>query len=143
VTEDPRKHLEFTQQVVARMGNNSFSLKGWSVTLLAAIFALAADKANTVTIWVALLPVIVFWALDAYFLGQERLYRMLYDKLRKLSQEEWDELGECRYSLTPSDFDLHPESLTTVMARSTIMALYGTLLASVVIFGVVLRCYRT
>jgi hypothetical protein len=139
MTEDGRKHLEFTQQVIARMGNNSFSLKGWSITLLAAIFALAADKANTTTVWVAIIPVLVFWILDAYFFAQERVYRALYDKLRKLSDDEWNNLGENRYSLNPADFDLKPESLTTVMVRPTALVLYGTLMASVIAFGAILR----
>lgn len=142
MTDDGRKHLEFCQQVINRMGNNSFALKGWSVTLLAAIFALAADKAKVSTIWVAILPVLVFWALDAYFLGQERLYRSLYDQLRKLDNTQWEALGERRYSLTPSDFDLQCESLRAVMQRATVAALYGSLLASVVIFGLILHVLR-
>ena len=30
------KHLEMIQAVIVRMGNNSFLLKGWSVTLISA-----------------------------------------------------------------------------------------------------------
>lgn len=37
------KHLEMIQAVINRMAQNSFLLKGWSVVLTAAIFALAAD----------------------------------------------------------------------------------------------------
>jgi hypothetical protein len=142
VTEDGRKHLEFTQQVIARMANNSFSLKAWSVTLLAAIFALAADKANTTTLWVAVLPLFVFWILDAYFLGQERLYRALYNKIRTLTDAQWVALGANCYSLTPSDFSLTSEPLIEMMIRPTIAALYGTLLASVIAFALILRCWH-
>jgi hypothetical protein len=35
-------HLQMIQAVITRMGSNSFLLKGWSVTLVAALFALAA-----------------------------------------------------------------------------------------------------
>ena len=43
--EDKRKHLELVQGVINRMASNSFMLKGWAVTLVAGIFALAAtDK---------------------------------------------------------------------------------------------------
>ena len=34
------KHLEMIQAVITRMAKNSFLLKGWSITLTAAIFAL-------------------------------------------------------------------------------------------------------
>jgi hypothetical protein len=33
--ESELKHLEFIQGVIARLANNSFLLKGWSVTLVA------------------------------------------------------------------------------------------------------------
>ncbi len=36
------KHLEMIQGVVNRMASNSFQLKGWSVVLVSALFALAA-----------------------------------------------------------------------------------------------------
>ena len=36
------KHLEFIQAAINRMAGNLFMLKGWSVTLIAALFALAA-----------------------------------------------------------------------------------------------------
>ena len=35
-------HLQLVQAVITRMGSNSFLLKAWSVTLVAALFALAA-----------------------------------------------------------------------------------------------------
>ena len=36
------------------------------------------------------MPVIVFWGLDAYYLLQERLYRSLYDRVRKTEEENID-----------------------------------------------------
>ena len=35
-------HLKMVQAVITRMAGNSFLIKGWSVTLVAALFALAA-----------------------------------------------------------------------------------------------------
>ena len=35
-------HLQMIQAVITRMAGNSFLIKGWSVTLVAALFALAA-----------------------------------------------------------------------------------------------------
>jgi hypothetical protein len=75
------KHLELLQGVINRMAGNSFLLKGWSVTLVAALLALAAGKANPLLVSVALLPVLAFWGLDGYFLAQERLFRKLYERV--------------------------------------------------------------
>lgn len=76
------KHLEMIQSVVSRLAGNSFSIKGWSITLVAALIALAAKDANERYAAVALLPALCFWGLDAYYLREERLYRKLYDAVR-------------------------------------------------------------
>ncbi len=84
------KHLEFIQGVVNRLGNNSFLLKGWSMTVLVAgsllMVRLRPDK--PLLALTLLLPVIGFWLLDAYFLWQERLFRDEYNRVR--DQEETD-----------------------------------------------------
>ena len=81
--DDPTiKHLELIQAVVTRLAQNSFSYKGWAVTLVAAILALGAAANRPLYFLVALVPIIVFWGLDAYYLRQERLFRKLYDAVR-------------------------------------------------------------
>jgi hypothetical protein len=72
-------HLGFIQAIITRMGLNSFLLKGWSVTLVAAIFALAAKQADRRFVLLAFFPIAVFWLLDAFFLHQEKLFRSLYE----------------------------------------------------------------
>ena len=75
-------YLQMIQAVIARMAGNSFLIKGWSVTLVAALFALAAANTNALFVYLAYFPSFMFWALDAYFLRQERLFRKLYDDVR-------------------------------------------------------------
>lgn len=84
------KHLELVQGVINRMASNSFMLKGWAVTLVAGIFALSSKDADKLYFLVAYVPVIVFWGLDAYYLLQERLYRSLYEKVRKTEENDID-----------------------------------------------------
>ncbi len=72
------KHLEFIQAVISRMNNCSFLLKGWSVTLVSALFALSAKDADVRFALIAYFPAIVFWILDGFFLYQEKRYRQLY-----------------------------------------------------------------
>lgn len=88
--ENKRKHLEMMQAIIERMAGNLFFLKGWAITLIAALFALAAKDANPKYIVVAYFPVITFWILDGYFLHQERLFRALYDHVRKLDESAID-----------------------------------------------------
>lgn len=82
------KHLELIQAVISRLAQNSFALRGWAVTLVAAIFALSAKGANQWYFLIALIPALTFWGLDAYYLRQERLFRKLYDTVRALDPEE-------------------------------------------------------
>lgn len=84
------KHLEMIQGIINRMGSNSFSLKGWAVTLVAGIFALAAKDTDKMYFLIVYIPVIVFWGLDAYYLKQERLYRSLYSKVAKTQEDKID-----------------------------------------------------
>lgn len=88
--ENKQKHLEFIQAVINRMAGNSFLLKGWAITLVAALFALSAKDTNQSYIFIAYFPVIIFWILDGYFLSQERLFRDLYNHVRKLDEKEID-----------------------------------------------------
>src|SRR3954470_5394625 len=80
---DRIKHLEFIQAIIARLANNSFLVRGWTITIAAAFFAVLANKPNALIAAVLLLPIAAFWVLDGYFLWQERLFRRLYDAVRR------------------------------------------------------------
>ena len=84
------KHLDFIQAAINRMAGNLFLLKGWSITLIAALFALAAKDSNKLYIVIAYFPLFIFWALDGYFLSQERKFRALYDYVRTLNESQID-----------------------------------------------------
>ena len=83
MTDEQVKHLELIQGVIARMQRSSFILKGLSVTLTSAIFALATNASAPRLVPIALLPALIFWLLDGYYLYQERLFRKLYDDVRQ------------------------------------------------------------
>ncbi len=70
------KEIDLIQDIIKRMASNSFMIKGWTITLVVATLLLKGSK---VQVFIAFIPLITFWFLDAYFLWQERLYRKLYD----------------------------------------------------------------
>ena len=84
-------HLGFIQNIITRMGTNSFLIKAWSVTLVAALFTLASKDANKSFMVLAYFPVLFFWILDAYFFHQELLFRKLYEKVAigEISSDEF------------------------------------------------------
>jgi hypothetical protein len=89
MTEDQRKHLELMQAVITRMAGNSFLIRGWSVTLVSALFALAAKDADRTFVMVSYFPCVMFWCLDAFYLSQERKFRSLYDAIRQRSETDF------------------------------------------------------
>ena len=85
--DDKIKHLEFIQGVVTRMGSNSFQMKGWMVAIISALLAIYANGQNRLYALFGLLPVFIFWGLDAYYLQQERKFRGVYNDVAGLSKE--------------------------------------------------------
>jgi len=79
VADDRLKYFDLIQGAISRMAANSFLLKGWDVTLTAAILGLAAKDAKAGIALVALVPVLAFWGLDAYYLTLERKFRALWN----------------------------------------------------------------
>lgn len=75
------KHLEFIQGIINRMNSNSFSIKGWTITIVSALLALYANSSNVTYIFIAIMPTILFWFIDAYYLRQERRFRGLYNDI--------------------------------------------------------------
>jgi hypothetical protein len=55
--------------------------------LLSAILVLTAKDKIFAMGWIALIPIVIFWLLDGFFLRQERLFRKLYDKYRIQPQD--------------------------------------------------------
>lgn len=88
MNEFKMKHLELIQTIITRMATNSFMIKGWSITLVSALFALAAKDADARYVIISYFPVSTFWLLDGYYLFQETLFRRLYDKARDTSQPD-------------------------------------------------------
>ncbi|WP_164015231.1 hypothetical protein [Pyxidicoccus trucidator] len=121
-SEDKRKHLELIQGVINRMTSNSSSLKGWAVTLVAALFALSSQDADQRYAYIALLPAFAFWMLDAYYLQQEKLFRDLYNDVRQKPGTD--------YSMDTSGFAR--ESLNEAAARPALAAFYIPLLLAVI-----------
>lgn len=77
------EHLDYLQNTINRMSHNSFLIKGWTITFISLLFILAVNGSNYWLLILSLFPLICFWGLDAYYLRQERLFRELYNFVRK------------------------------------------------------------
>lgn len=134
------KEIDLIQACIQRMSRNSFMLKGWTVAIYAAILALmkltidgTLDNPDTSWVdytrnwqWIAVLfsfivPLLVFWVLDAYFLRAERKYRIMYSWVLK---ERKEGNVEYQYDLETSRFDGQVASVFKTMFSKTLAVFY-------------------
>lgn len=93
--EAARFHVEMSQGIITRMASNSSNCKNWCITVITAILALYASKDNCppLLILVALIPNLLFYLTDCFYLGLERLFRKKQEsfnkKINNLGSEEW------------------------------------------------------
>lgn len=131
------KHLELIQAVITKMANNSFLIKGWCVTLVAGLLALSAKDSNHTLVFIAYLPLLMMWGMDAFFLRQERLFRKLYDECRGTLDAPAD------FSMSTAGFEEQAQPWIRVMFSKTLLLFYGTMAVALLTATFVLRGWHT
>ena len=121
------KHLDFIQNVINRLATNSFLIKGWSVVLVSALFALAAGGSKVAFVYLAYVPAVVFWGLDGYFLMLERAYRRHYDRVRVRKPEDID------FSMDIGDLRGGFSAWSDATLSKTLIPFHGALIGAVLI----------
>lgn len=118
------KHLEFLQNVITRMNFNSFLIKGWTMTLVSALFALSAKDANVNYVLVAYIAIPVFWVLDGFYISQERQYRDLYKVVATKTEAEID------FNMDATSFCKGDRTWLAGIFSKTIIPFYGISIAT-------------
>jgi hypothetical protein len=114
------KHLEFIQDVITRMNNNSFQMKGWMVAIVSALLAIYASTQNNRFVLVAIVPVVIFWFLDTYYLWQERKFRGLYNDVAGITKNNTIDL----FAMRPDLYAGGKYSYMNVFGSVTIVLVY-------------------
>ena len=123
--DDKRKHLEFIQGVINRLSSNTFLFKGWSITIIVAVFTAMVTTQNYNLLWLNLGAIIIFWFIDAYYLMLEQAYRKLYDKVAETDAEKID------YKMSVKQF-IGFSAWLTAFKRPVLLMFYGTILIVVI-----------
>lgn len=105
------------------MNVNSFLIKGWAVTMVAALFAFAAKDSELKYIFITFLSTPMFWLLDGYYLSQERQYRELYNQVRVQLEDAID------YDMNASSFNVGKNRWMSSVFSSTLIIFYGLIVA--------------
>jgi len=129
------KEIELIQNVIKRMAFNSFMIKGWAITLVVVALLL---KGTGYQIWIAFIPLLVFWFLDAYFLWQERLYRKLYEWVvnNRLKTNEY------LFDMNAYRFKEEVQSKFRIMFSVTLGWFYGSIAILIIIYALTLLIMR-
>ncbi len=125
------KHLEFIQAVIIRMNSNSFLIKGWMITLVSALFALAAKDANVRYVLVTYIVIPAFWILDAFYLSQGRQYRSLYDEVRARAEVD--------FSMDASAYNRGRNTWLEAAFSKTLLAFYPVVVAITLVVAFIIR----
>ena len=126
------KHLEMIEGIIDRMGNNSFQLKGWAITLISIIGALASQGSDKRFFFLVFIPLIAFWGLDAFYLHVERKYRELYKKI--CSKEE----NEIDFNMSTEEINL---CYCDALFSKTELFFYASIAIAIVILAHILKVF--
>ncbi len=84
-----QSYLGILQGVITRMATNSANAKSWCIALVSAIVVIIAGKGSPQYVWISVVPIVLFFSLDAYYLGLERQFIVLYNEfIRKLHADD-------------------------------------------------------
>jgi hypothetical protein len=125
------KEVDIIQDIIKRMAFNSFMIKGWAITLVVVALLL---KGTEYQVWIAFIPLLVFWFLDAYFLWQERMYRKLYDWVINNRLKTDGHL----FDMNAYRFKDEVQSRFRIMFSITLGWFYGSIAILIVVYSVLL-----
>ena len=136
--ENKIKHLEFIQTVITRMNQNSFQIKGWMITIVSALLALYASSGKQIYILVAIVPTVIFWFLDKYYLQLERKFRGVYNVVAGLSPED-SRVDVRDFEMPIQKYQCGRYCYFNVLISRTILPLYGVVIIGLVIAYIMLK----
>lgn len=130
--ENKIKHLEMIEKIIERMAKNSFQLKAWGMTLVTAVCALGTKEVDKRFIWIAFIPLVGFWLLDAYYVQQERRYKVLYRNVCGKKEEEIDFNLDTRHILF-TDEETESVCFFKCLISTCVSLFYGALIIALII----------
>jgi len=137
------EEIKIIQDIIKRMADNSFKIKAWAITLIVATLLIKSHLNNAA---IALLPLLTFWFLDAYYLQQEKIFREIYkDKILNKSNnaETMFQINTLSYKkFVPNIFLIMIWNKSITPLYSTILLLLFMLMSSKTI-GEVVSCLKS
>ncbi|MFX0139041.1 MAG: hypothetical protein ACFFDN_35695 [Candidatus Hodarchaeota archaeon] len=124
------EEITIIQNIINRMGNYSFLIKGWTIALVSVTLLIRGEKTH---IFIAFIPLVIFWFLDSYFLWQERMYRKLFDWVIKNRLKT----NEYLFDMNAYRFKSEVVSKSRIMFSITLGWFYGSIVILIVIYTLI------
>ena len=119
------EHIKIIQGVIERLGRNSFAMKAGALTAFAGLVTVSIAINHWLVSLVGIVPIVLLWSLDAFWIRYERLYRLLYDEVRV---GEAPNFGSEQYmSMDTAHLDSQTGGIMRVMFNRTLPLFYAPL----------------
>ena len=122
--ENLHKEIELIQGVISRMANNSFLVKGWTMTLMSALIAFGKDlilePVGGYYLIMMLSILFPFWWLDSFYLRQERIFRKIYER----AIDDPEATQRVRYDMNPRELSRTVPKVHNIMATDSVRWFY-------------------
>lgn len=151
LNDDERLYLSMLQGNIERMAGNSSNCKSWMVTIVSALMALQCTI-NALNGWILLeiLPILLFWYLDVYYLHLERGMRNLETVfLNMFRDEDFEKYDKNLFNFKPymikkKDLTKEQEGQGLVATNDrwftkSVISFYGITFVAVILISVVLN----
>lgn len=134
-----QKHVDVLQGIINRLAQNSGTCKNWCITLVAGVLVLAfskdvPDTTRKLVPFIACMPIVIFWGVDAYYHSLERAFRKQFLSLiTTIHQGTFSSSAVLMISDTRSCGRRFLDTLTVAFSTAATTGFYFALLGSVVL----------
>lgn len=132
-------YIDLLQANINRMANNSANCKAWLIALVTA--GLAFSKSELLNnIWILIIPTILFFFLDCYYLGLERRFIQVENDFLKRVKENED-IYDIIYSFNIQQFGSTLKWTCTAMTSWSTIPFYSIMVICIIFISIVARIY--
>lgn len=129
-------HIATLQNIITRLSNYSMNCKTWAVTIVSALCVVVFDHQKITCLYVVVIPIVLFWLFDCYYLGLEKTFRIIYDDfMRNINNNATSVYADIQFSLKGKRLI----SFLKAMISMSTTPLYGVLTISVIILYYVIK----
>lgn len=146
------QYLQMMQENITRMAGNSANAKTWLITIVTGFFAIGCSiKDLDWWLLLAIIPIVVFWYIDAYYLSLERalrnreqIYINILNSLERTCDNLIDEKQNTLFDFRPlfmdnDDDDRKLKKTKCMMLNKSVYPVYLIMLFLIIVATVVIN----